>query len=70
MEQEPKKCALCSCIEEQGRPTCQFCGEATWLKVWIGPLIPAPSAEGEPVAPGAESEPDVAPKQKRGKKSS
>jgi hypothetical protein len=59
----PKKCALCACIEEKGHPTCRFCGEATWLGVYVDgtaetpQLTMIPPEPSEPDLPAAASKP-------------
>ncbi len=57
---QPKKCAICACIEEGGKPTCRMCGEASWLGIWVDGKADTPQL--------TMIEPEPAPKPKRGKK--
>jgi hypothetical protein len=53
---QPKKCALCHCVDEKGRATCEFCGEATWQMIWVKGSAPPLETELvlEPVAEPAK----------------
>ena len=60
---QPKKCAICECIDELGGATCRMCGEASWKMIWV----PGGAPPLEPVLELVPVTPDP-PKPKKSKK--
>lgn len=65
---QPKKCALCACIDERNSPTCRFCGEASWLGIYVDGKAETPQLTMIPPEPEPAEPPAAASKPKRGKK--
>lgn len=66
MTKQPKKCALCGCLDERGEAeTCFFCGEATWVHAPADPPKESPPTEPAAESPAGEDEQKT---KKRGRK--